>query len=402
MNSCLLEENPIMFANLFIIFTGVLGFIILFIILFGYKSNRLVNIYIALIILFSSLRFLLIGLKDLTKSDYINDFFYYNNTSFIFIAPFFYLYFKNLISSQKNFVVKDLFHFIFPVLLIFTNRISIVKNQLNIISPFILLYIFILYAIVYDVLIFIKLKKDIWYKKSSLKIIAKQNLLIRKWSIYLYITYNLIFLRLIISVLLETKKVNVISGQYGIWIASIVWFFIFMKILTSPEILFGYFLLHKKSEENKKFTSTKISRWKIVCKEKITNVQDLQLCDKINPSIEKYINDVETILDQNIFFRDPKFSVPDFAIKLNIPKSHLTYLFKYHSEISFSDYKKIARIEDALNLIQHDYLKINTYDSLAREVGFSSYNPFLTSFKDVLGMTPQQYIDNLYKNKISI
>ena len=81
----------------------------------------------------------------------------------------------------------------------------------------------------------------------------------------------------------------------------------------------------------------------------------------------------------------------DFAAKLNIPKSHLSYLFKYHSKISFSDYKKIARIEDTLHLIQADYLKTNTFDSLAKEVGFSSYNPFFTSFKDIVGKPPQEY-----------
>jgi AraC-like DNA-binding protein len=80
---------------------------------------------------------------------------------------------------------------------------------------------------------------------------------------------------------------------------------------------------------------------------------------------------------------------------LNIPKSHLSYLFKYHSKISFSDYKKIARIEYALHLIQSDYLKTNTFDSLAKEVGFSSYNPFFTSFKDIIGKPPQEYCSTL-------
>jgi AraC-like DNA-binding protein len=30
-------------------------------------------------------------------------------------------------------------------------------------------------------------------------------------------------------------------------------------------------------------------------------------------------------------------------------------------------------------------------DALAIKVGFSSYNPFFTSFKDVTGSTPQAY-----------
>jgi AraC-like DNA-binding protein len=44
-----------------------------------------------------------------------------------------------------------------------------------------------------------------------------------------------------------------------------------------------------------------------------------------------------------------------------------------------------------MQLIESDFLKINTLDALAMKVGFSSYNPFFTSFKEVTGSTPQAY-----------
>ena len=37
----------------------------------------------------------------------------------------------------------------------------------------------------------------------------------------------------------------------------------------------------------------------------------------------------------------------------------------------------------------------NTFDSLAKQVGFSSYNPFFTAFKDIVGKPPQEYCANL-------
>ena len=85
----------------------------------------------------------------------------------------------------------------------------------------------------------------------------------------------------------------------------------------------------------------------------------------------------------------------EFAVVLNIPKSHLKYLFKYHSKTSFSDFKKISRIQDSLDLIDQNFLTTNTLESLSKEVGFTSYNPFFTSFKDVVGKSPQEYIANL-------
>ena len=317
------------------------------------------------------------------------------NVFFIIVAPCFYLYFKNLIASQKNFVIKDLFHFIFPLLFIIESRFSIYENLLN--NPFPLVYLFILYLIVTDILLFLMLKKNIWNKKGSLEIVAKQNLLIKRWSIYLYTAINLFLLRLIISLIIENRYVGFISGQYAIWVTAVIWIFIFVKILTSPEILYGYSFLLKKSKENKNYVTTNISHWNLVSKVKITNVQDLQLRDRMNQNIEKYLSEIDEAAEKNNYFRDSKFTLADFASKLNIPKSHLSYLFKYHSEISFSDYKKIARIEDALHLIQADYLKTNTFDSMAKEVGFSSYNPFFTSFKDIIGTPPQEYCTTIEK-----
>jgi AraC-like DNA-binding protein len=67
-------------------------------------------------------------------------------------------------------------------------------------------------------------------------------------------------------------------------------------------------------------------------------------------------------------------------------------LFKYHSKISFPEYKKVIRIKESVLLIENDYLKKNTLDSLARKVGFISYNTFFVSFKDITGVNPIDYM----------
>lgn len=384
-----LNENLTMFTNLLLVFSGLLGFITLIIILFGYKTNKIINIYLAIVFFAISSRFMMIGINGIINNDLLQLIIRNINIYFIILVPCFYLYFKNLIISQKNFVPKDLFHFLIPAIFILEGRFSILNNLLN--MHLNLLYFFILYMMINSILIFLMLKKNIWNKKGSLEIVVKQNTLIKEWSKYLSITLILFNLRLLISLLIENQGEGYISGLYGIWVTSIIWIVIFIKILTSPEILYGYSFLYKKSNENKNYITTNISHWKITSKVNIINVQDLQLSEKMNPNIEKYINEIEDLVEKNDYFRNPKFTLTDFSLKLNIPKSHLTYLFKYHSEISFSDYKKIARIQDALQLIQSDYLKTNTFDSLAKEVGFASYNPFYTSFKDIVGKPPQEY-----------
>jgi AraC-like DNA-binding protein len=110
--------------------------------------------------------------------------------------------------------------------------------------------------------------------------------------------------------------------------------------------------------------------------------------------LENYIHEIENqALNSTLFFSET-FSLIDIANKLNIPKSHLLYLFKYHSAISFSDFKKIIRIQKSIELLNNGYLKNSTFDSLANETGFSSYSSFYKSFKNNIGKSPQEYFLN--------
>jgi len=121
------------------------------------------------------------------------------------------------------------------------------------------------------------------------------------------------------------------------------------------------------------------------------------LKEKINSNIEEYLFKLNASLHNNNF-TNPKFSIKDLAQVLNIPISHLKYIFKYHSKISYSDFKKISRIKNSLELISNNYLAKNTLESLSKEVGFSSYNPFFTCFKEVIGKSPNEYISTIKSN----
>lgn len=378
-----------MITNLILTFTGLLGFLSLFFILKSFKTNRLVNLYLTLIILLVSLHFCLIGLLEINSITILNQIVKFNTISIILLIVLSYLYFKNLILNSKGIIYKDLFHFVLPFL--FISSIQIHKSTIvfGIQLRYLYILIVIIYSIICSVLSYFMLKKNVWNKKGSLEIVIKQNALITKWTIYLYTLINLILIPLLLSLYFELKS-NTLRLN-GLWISVIIWIFIFSKILISKEIRYGYAIIYKKNDPKKISTSPTISTWSREEKNKITNVQDNQLKNILNQKIEKYIVTIEDAVQENHYFRDSKFSLLDLAIKLNIPKSHLSYIFKYHSLISFSDYKKIIRIQDALQLIQNNYLKSNTFDSLAKEVGFASYNPFFTSFKDVVGKTPNEY-----------
>ena len=387
-----------MLSSVIVFFTGILGLVLLIIILNQYKSNKIFNVYFALLVLLVSIRYTFIGIKNLTKDVLITETYRKTDLLFIVTVPIIYLYFKNLVKSQSKFVIADLFHFIPPILFILEIKYRIIELVFGIKRDFGLLNIFILMLIFYNFLTFWLLKNNVWNKKGSLEIMVNQNSLIKRWSVYVYFCMNLMLLRLFISLYLEMKSNSVISGQNLVWAGALVWIIIFIKLLTSRNILYGYAFLN--NEKGNLGNKIKTSHWKFNENKKITNIQDIQLNLKINAIVKQYLNEIDLAIEKNNYFRDATFSLNDLAVKLNIPKSHLTFIYKYHSKISFSDFKKISRINDAVNLIDNDYLKTNTFDSLSKFVGFSSYNPFFTSFKDVIGKAPQEYVDAIIqKNK---
>jgi AraC-like DNA-binding protein len=258
---------------------------------------------------------------------------------------------------------------------------------------------FTLYTVLYLVLIYKILHKNVWNRKGEIEVVIKQNQLIRKWSIYLFTFLIIVGARVILIIFWEINNDNYAYATSYQWIPSVFWLILYFKIIISPEILYGYNYLNAKINEHKKINNTAIAFWTNSPVSEINNIQDNQLNEKIKTAISQYMREVDQFSFNGQAYRDTKFSLSDLANKLNIPKSHLSFLFKYHSKISFPEYKKIVRIYDGLELINSGYLTTNTYDSLAKEIGFSSYNTFFVSFKDVTGVTPQEFLVRLLKQK---
>ncbi|WNH09171.1 helix-turn-helix domain-containing protein [Thalassobellus suaedae] len=223
--------------------------------------------------------------------------------------------------------------------------------------------------------------------------------LIKKWTIYLFSFNILTASMLLIAIYTEIINGNTISGKSMPLPILFFWLFIYFKILFTPEILYGIPILNKKilkfgsiSEENNESSFSINDNWILDDNKTKSNNPDLKLQEKINSNIVSYIQEVDKLSYNNQIFRNPKTSISDVALKLCVPTSHMVYLFKYHSKISFHEYRTQSRIKDSINLIENDYLKLNTLESLAYKTGFASYNPFYIAFKKVTDLSPQDYL----------
>ena len=377
-----------MLVYFFYLFVGVLGLVTTSIIFIQYKSNRTINLYLILLFGIISIRFLIETVFYFYKN-LIPNFSYF--PFFSILIPLFHLYIKNIIANSRQHKLKELWHLAFPLILGFGNLLNNHYLFLGKYSIVILNLIFVSYAFIYLIVGFLLLKKNVWNRNSKIQIIDVQNNLLRKWTLFLFMIYLAISLRLMLTLFFDLINSSFSAGENQLWISGILWIIIFIKILTTPEILFGYNALYKKISDQKKSLILIDEIWVITEKNKINNQQHCLLKGQIYPKLTKYLKDIEYLVLTEKCFRKPEISATEIAKKLEIPKSHLKFVFKYHSKVSFSEFKKIIKTYDALQLIDYGYLKTNTLEALALKVGFSSYNPFFTSFKEITGTSPQIY-----------
>lgn len=295
--------------------------------------------------------------------------------------------------------MKYILHFIFPILLLLYfelpyNKDTIHRQDIVTLVKFSVIIFILVYFIKMAVVYYRK-----FYTNKNKVIIDKYFASIKKWLNFLFIIISLIFLRLLIVLVYEIYNGIHFLGNTTSFIQSILLFIIFFKVLISPEILYGYPKLVKQlatfNEEKKD-----IFIWKsITCT--ITNVQESKLLTQIISKVNSYILAIDTFVDNENPFRDPNYSINDLSNEMNIPSSHLSFIFKHHCKFSFVEYKNYSKIKDAINLINENFLDSKTLDSLAYKVGFKSYNSFFIYFKKQTNYSPKEYL--LYmQNKLKV
>lgn len=379
------------------LFSGLLGLIVFLLMIFRYKKNRTTNIYFLVLMFLSSIRFIIHGISDvlislLTFQKLIDLVLHLN------AWPLIYMYFRKLVNKPEDFKKNDLLHFVAPTLFIFliwfNNPFTIQSNRA--ISVIILICIITTY-ILYIITSFKLLKNEVWKRSNDLLFINQKNIIFKQWTYFLFILFVLMFLRFLIIYLMSYFEINYFNRIEFLWISALICSGVLLKMLYSPELIYGYHVFQEKIRDYNENIIVYKNIWTLKSLE-ISNIQDSILKNKMENNIENYILSIEKLaLTSNVFYRE-NFNTTSLANELNIPKSHVLYIFKYHSKIKFSEFKKIVRIQKVINLIENGFLKKNKMEYLATEVGFTSYSSFFKSFISLTGVSPQDFLIRNNKN----
>ena len=355
------------------------------------------NFFLFAIFLISSTRLLIIGTYGIHLQDVFEDFRGPYKMIPLLNVPLMFLYFKSIAEDQRQFQLDFLKHFIAPavyfVFLVWYYQSAFYGQQvfktLNFTFAVSFMFVYILKSLYV-------LNFGVW--KNQYLVHSEHFKLMRNWTIFLFSVSVLLVVRVTFSFVLDLVSADSISGNTYYTLHSLIWMTVFIKVLISPEILFGlphltqkihsYAQKKEKLDENWYFENITIS-----------NQQDIKLKSKLDDRLASLIEEMEFLVRKQHFFRNQKITISDVANELSIPVSHLVYLFKYHSKMTFTEFKTFYKIEDAKRLIEDGFLGRNTLESLAAEVGFSSYNPFFTAFKKLNGLSPNDYALGLNNQK---
>ena len=274
------------FFDLLFILNGTLGLVCVFLVGLSARSNRNVNYYLAILLLAVSIRLILRGYFQLSnQSDLITSF--SNFDLFLIGIPLPYLYFRNLAANKSIYEIKDIFHFVSPILITIEYNSHFFGALLQVDLTDVVKAMIILNLIYYLFAALIILMKNFWRKRPLVEIRTEQEALLKKWTIVLFIAFIVSGVKLSWRVLVSGNT-GLLSDNFIIWFS---WLIVFMMILTSPSILNVY--ISQLSREGDRGMKP-ISFWRLKPINTIANPKDIQLSKKIifNGSICISINNI--------------------------------------------------------------------------------------------------------------
>lgn len=371
--------------------SGFLGLICVGVILFSAKSKKFINSFLVLIFLITAVQLIAKSTYNLKIQTDYKDLTQSFRLLLLLKLPLFYFYIYTLTLNLKKLKLVQYLHLVTPFALMFLHKAVSVNEQIPVYSYKVTLTIVILIYFIFYLIKIIRVLKNFWEIQPEFP--TKQSKTLYNWVNIVVLFFILFFIRLFIGLSYEFFFNRIIDGNSSNYIASIIWFGLFIKLFLSPEILYGFTFpeTDQKSQIEPSAEFNENWQFKVI---NIQNLNDLKLSEKITENLKSFIFELDKTVLETDFFQDPNTSTKTLATKLNRPSSHIVFIFKYYSTIGFSEYRNKMRIEHAKKLIKNNFLVSNTLEALSLKVGFSSYNPFYSAFKKQTGVSPNEFSKN--------
>ncbi|MBQ4821716.1 helix-turn-helix domain-containing protein [Aquimarina sp. MMG016] len=107
--------------------------------------------------------------------------------------------------------------------------------------------------------------------------------------------------------------------------------------------------------------------------------------------LQQYVTILENEMHTDRPFLNKQIRLSHLATSLDIPGHVLSLIINQHYGMNFFQYINSYRIKFACDLLVNPDYKHFTLEAIAQEAGFNSKSTFNTRFKEVMGMTPNEF-----------
>lgn len=332
-------------------------------------------------------------------------------------APMIYFYVRNTLRDDNTLRPKDYLHFL-PALIglisvipyIFSdfdykvsiaqlfiddpNSIKTVKthwfypNYINVIMRPIL---FFGYGLASLMMIFIYSKK----KRTNSPVLQKNKIL--RWLTAISIIAIVMSFSYMSMTLVFFTTENIVKDSFNKMnitvIAGVVYALIPIMIFIFPDILYGI-PRAQLSKTEKQAKSKKTTSKNMVNSELEEGKSELDE-DPLNEMAAMIVSYLETKKP----FVNPDFSIQDLINDLKIQKHHAYYCFNTILNEKFTTVRTKYRVEHAKEILANGDVSVNTIESMGFMSGFSSKSSFFAAFREITGITPNEYYKEHNKNQ---
>lgn len=364
-----------MFLNVISLLVGFLCLFVVVLMLFNSKPNRKRNVYLIMILFIAGLQRFINGIEILGLTEFTFSPLKIRLSAAFFIVPVYFLFFERLIKSTSN-IKMELVHFIIPAFLI---MVDLFASEFGINYYFYLLFSSVYFgATLYLVSVLIRQKNRSMLERGYFKTI-------RTWTILMTL---ITFLLLIFSnYFLFKERDSGINLNDFYRFSSLLWLLALVYIFKNPVIIFGEQKLLKSIhlDEPQEFL--------IWSRKPITSIEDkdLILWSNISDRVDRIILTIQKLQKSDALLSKITLTASNLSKELDIPRSHVEFVFKYYCHYSVNDFCNLAKINYAVSLINDGYLEKYTVASLGEKCLFNSRFTFSKNFKKFIGVSVSDY-----------
>ncbi|MEY5134051.1 MAG: hypothetical protein RLZZ198_2055 [Bacteroidota bacterium] len=371
----------------------LMAVIITLLLILNIRRNPYINGFILLIIISNLIRIPFYLTYSLGWQNLFTDVPKPFNILFLTNTLFFYQYIRLMLQNSRVNFRSLVIPLMIPFVLFLLNLLIPKDSLSQIILRGINFPVIISYVLFFIFLSYKELNHGLW-AKTKREFRFSNFKLIRNWLTALFILFVLLAIRLIGSYTYELLTQRMFVNMAFQPLHSVLWIIVYVVFFLNPEILYGLqrvqILPNEMASEMEQIIKPDF-KWRTLPKP-IKNKMDAQLSIKMDQKINEIIKKLESKTSLRIIVKDPNINLDSLSEKLNIPKSHLQFVFRYYADFTFVAYRSKIRVFHAIAKMQDDFLSKNTMDALARECGFSSYNPFYAAFKAEMGAGPSEVL----------